>query len=243
MPGSGTGSGAGGSGGGATGSEASIPEERKVPLTIEAIDDCTITLKDPKYGLKYKRNDGEFQTVTESGSSRQATITVAAGDKISFFGNGIYNLQYVCFNINCSADCYVYGNVMSLLDSTNFKTALEIENAMTFSELFKNNTHIKNHPEKTLVLPATTLAEKCYSSMFFNCTGLTSAPTLPATDLSEGCYESMFQGCTGLRAAPALPAENLEKNCYHAMFSGCGQESHLRRNYGQHPCTRAGQAD
>ena len=44
----------------------------------------------------------------------------------------------------------------------------------------------------------TTIAEMCYSYIFFGCTGLTSAPELPATTLAEMCYTSMFQYCTGL---------------------------------------------
>ena len=47
-------------------------------------------------------------------------------------------------------------------------------------------------------LAQTTLATRCYSSMFNGCTGLTSAPELPATTLATSCYSSMFQGCTYL---------------------------------------------
>ena len=44
----------------------------------------------------------------------------------------------------------------------------------------------------------TPLAEHCYHSMFYGCTGLTSAPELPATTLAGNCYSSMFYGCTKL---------------------------------------------
>ena len=57
--------------------------------------------------------------------------------------------------------------------------------------------------------------------MFFNCTGLTTAPALPATTLAEYCYYYMFRGCTGLTTAPVLPATTLVKNCYGNMFYGC----------------------
>ena len=55
-------------------------------------------------------------------------------------------------------------------------------------------------------LPATNLAQSCYSGMFVNCRGLTQAPALPATTLAEYCYADMFIGCMGLTAPPALPA-------------------------------------
>ena len=57
--------------------------------------------------------------------------------------------------------------------------------------------------------------------MFSVCTGLTAAPTLPATTLAESCYSYMFSGCTGLTAAPTLPATTLAEYCYSDMFSGC----------------------
>ena len=34
--------------------------------------------------------------------------------------------------------------------------------------------------------------------MFYGCTNLTTAPVLPATTLVQSCYSSMFRGCTSL---------------------------------------------
>ena len=70
-------------------------------------------------------------------------------------------------------------------------------------------------------LEQTTLASRCYHSMFEGCTGLTSAPELPATTLAGRCYRSMFYGCTGLTSAPELPATTLGRNSYIRMFEGC----------------------
>ncbi len=71
-------------------------------------------------------------------------------------------------------------------------------------------------------LPANTLAKQCYQSMFQDCTKLTSTPTLSATSLAQQCYQSMFQGCTKLESTPAtLPATTLAKQCYQSMFQGC----------------------
>ena len=38
-----------------------------------------------------------------------------------------------------------------------------------------------------------TMADYCYSFMFYGCTSLTQAPALPATTLADNCYYSMFQ--------------------------------------------------
>jgi hypothetical protein len=34
--------------------------------------------------------------------------------------------------------------------------------------------------------------------MFYNCTAITTAPELPATTLAQGCYNSIFYGCSKL---------------------------------------------
>ncbi|MBQ3836773.1 MAG: hypothetical protein II814_06560, partial [Treponema sp.] len=124
-------------------------------------------------------------------------------------------------NIACSADCYVYGNIMSLVQSEGFKDATELKQSYTFCSLFKSNAQIKNKSGAPLLLPATTLAESCYSWMFYGCASLTAAPSLPATSLATWCYEHMFSGCASLTAAPSLPATSLATWCYSGMFDGC----------------------
>ena len=93
-----------------------------------------------------------------------------------------------------------------------------------YSSMFQGCTGLTVAPE----LPATTLANSCYYSMFAYCTSLTTAPELPATTLAEYCYEYMFNGCTGLTTAPELPATNLEESCYFEMFSGCKKLNYIK---------------
>ncbi len=191
---------------------------QETPLTLEAIQAGTITLTDPEKmtDLKYKKNGGNFVSVTAVAN----TITVAAGDKIAFYADGSTSLSSTYLHIGCDHDCYVYGNVMSLW-SSNFTNATEIFTNYAFCGLFQYNEHIKNHSTKTLVLPATTLKTFCYKAMFQGCSGLTSAPVLPATTMVSHCYEAMFKSCTNLTSAPNLPATSLESNCYDSMFQGC----------------------
>ena len=119
---------------------------------------------------------------------------------------------------------------MSLIDAENFETLTELtsENGWAFYSLFSDtyngnysSEHILSHPEKKLVLPATTLAQSCCAHMFENCTSLTIAPELPATTLTPYCYEYMFIGCSSLTTAPELPATTLANSCYQYMFSVC----------------------
>ena len=172
------------------------------PLTFEAVNDNTqITFQNNSGGtVEFRRNDGEWRTYTSA-------LTLDAGDKVSFRGN---NATYFpgsdASHFDCTDDCYVYGNVMSLIDATGYDNITELEEDDTFRELFKDNTHIRNHPEKELLLPATTLTANCYRSMFEGCTALTKAPVLPAPVLRQDCYHSMFKGCSSLVYIKCLAA-------------------------------------
>ncbi len=89
----------------------------------------------------------------------------------------------------------------------------------SFAGLFAGNTCGIN--ASSLLLPATTLSENCYSSMFAGCSELTDTPVLPALTLAPGCYSNMFEGCSKISVAPLLPATELVTECYASMFSGC----------------------
>ncbi len=202
------------------------PEQ--IPLTLEAVAaNTTVTFTNKASGVvKYKVNDGEMQTIASNGS---AAITLsAAGDKVSFFGD---NARYGTLgdsnssNIACDEECYVYGNIMSLIKSEGFENERTLTAQYAFANLFSNNANIKNKPGTELLLPAETLADFCYYCMFYGCTSLETVPEdmLPATNLADYCYDSMFEGCTSLETVPEdmLPATTLADFCYYCMFKDC----------------------
>ena len=199
------------------------------PLTFQAVVAGTITLNlDDETTLnpiQYKLNDGAWTDVTWN-----AGIELAANNVISFRGdNGTCcNEEENCsgFHIECSNNCYVYGNMMSLIDQDGFATNTTLTKTYTFFRLFQRsdygpNTTILNHPTKDIVLPATTLTINCYDGLFADCQGITRAPVLPATTLAEWCYAEMFSGCTNITEAPKLPATTLANACYADMFMNC----------------------
>jgi len=172
---------------------------KSMPLTMEALTDGNIVVFDPQDGMKYSKNGGAKTTMTETTS-----ISVSAGDKVQFYGNGTSITCYYGTSIaGGSAKVKVYGNIMSLLNETDFATAttLTAKNEYTFLNLFSYNTTLTD--ASGLLLPATTLAQYCYASMFKDCTGLTTAPALPATTLATSCYTGMFSGCSSLTDTPA----------------------------------------
>jgi hypothetical protein len=197
-------------------------------LTLEALETTTVTIKNPREitSFYYQKNDEASGVVltTVPFATNVTEISLDKGDKLKLFGIWPQygaSEESESTNINCSGYCYIYGNIMSLFDVNTFPVAKVMNYDYTFAHLFKGNTHIKNHPSKALVLPATTLTEYCYSEMFRSCTGLTEAPDLPATTLAAGCYKGMFIYCTTLEAAPALPAIKLVDKCYERMFQMC----------------------
>ena len=221
-------SGGGSSGGGGNENTLPMPDPAmlSIPLTIEAKNPCTVTINNPWVGkLKYKKND-DAPVPIPSGLSFY-TVHLAADDKLEFTvetdgsGNADTGGAYTGnLNINCTDDCYVYGNVMSLL-STNFSNATTITTDWALSYLFSDNTHLYNHQDKTIVLPATTLSDNCYNRMFQGCSNITKTPVLPATELKNNCYELMFFNCSSLTEATVLRAAVLKEDCYRDMFNGC----------------------
>ena len=163
----------------------------------------------------------------------EVTLT-NVGDKVMFRGSNNYyatsSTDNYCY-FSCSDDCYVYGNVMSLIDKNNFATATTltyVEGKAVFKRLFYQNTKIDIPASKDLVLPATTITSSCYMFMFYGCTGLTKTPyQLPAMTLEYSCYSDMFSGCSNITTAPVLPAPTLTTYCYSNMFHGCTKLSNV----------------
>lgn len=223
----------------------------ETPLTFEATTSGEITFSlslgygtDPSVmnAIEYQKNGGAWTAYTWGNA-----ISVGNGDKVAFRGNNAkyYGNGSPSYNsyITSTADVYVYGNVMSLVNSTGFASLTTLTGNWNFAYLFaqpKANygdpvvevTTIKSHPTKDIVLPATTLTNYCYFGMFEGCKGITRAPALPATTMKNGCYAEMFRS-SGLVTAPELPCtvfdpyysdesgEHGSIDCYMQMFQDC----------------------
>ena len=194
----------------------------ETPLTIEAVEDATVTISNPNAKtIGYATNGGAIIWASDA----TITVNLSADDKMELYGN---NYSY-CVNgdpnkvttIQFSADCYVYGNVMSLIQSSGFSTLTQLTGNYTFMRLFYENSHLLNHPQKPILLPATIIKQESYFAMFRGCSKLTVAPELPATKLEYWCYGDMFSLCSSLTKAPDLPATTLAKGCYRGMFTLC----------------------
>lgn len=86
-----------------------------------------------------------------------------------------------------------------------------------FENFFIYDTYLQDVSE--LVLPSTTLAEYCYSKMFYGCDKITTAPVLPATVLVNKCYDQMFNGCSNLNYVEACFSEWPQKTGGYSPYA------------------------
>ena len=181
--------------------------EQKFKMTTT--DDYTIS------GLQYSVNNGKWENVV---ANEEVTFGGTNGDlrlrgtNINGTASEWSTYSTITFTDNVNVACT--GDIRTLLDWRIYNI-VETNNAR-FCYLFKDCAVLTSTPE----LPATTLADFCYYSMF-GCISLTAAPKLPATELKKFCYGNMFYGCISLTAAPKLPAIELAESCYKNMFCNC----------------------
>ena len=233
---------------------------RETPLTFERVHSypTTINVNNPLGKTFYWTFDND-KTIVWQNPTDVGQFSIEFGDHqtIQLYGN---NDQYARSDINflnpdtytsirCTADCHIYGNIMSLVqpadtptasitDPSNFKDLVVLPQSgfATFGLLFMEATahtegkekylvppetyHFLNDPQRDILLPATTLAPGCYYGLFAF-TGINRAPELPARELALYCYTQMFWACPYLLSVPSslLPATTLAQQCYSGMFS------------------------
>ena len=213
-------------------SKSLTPPLSAQPLTFEIISGGTITYSSttPSWQktIFCTVNNGEGYMLLDSAN----TINVVPGDKLTFYGDG-HTTQYGetpshYMYFGGTAKFKAYGNIMSLLVDYDgdFSSATTLVSSLTFCNLFDTCRGLTD--ASNLILPATTLTEFCYSTMFGQCTSLATAPELPATTLASYCYYQMFINCTSLITTPELPATTLVKSCYSNMFKYCTSLNYVK---------------
>ena len=212
------------------------PDFTTVPLTFEILSDGYINWKWNNNSsiaktIQYSKNGDVWTSLTASNSDTQ--IPVVAGDKVEFrgdnvkYGDVLDSPRYNYFNV--TAQFNLYGNIMSLINSTDFATLTQFQanSGQNFVNFFANNATLIS--AENLKLPAVDLHQQAYFAMFYNCTNLTKAPESVGTSETRFTYTStynyvcrdMFRNCTSLVKAPALPATVTRSTVYENMFAGC----------------------
>ncbi|MBQ9596683.1 MAG: hypothetical protein IJR34_00320, partial [Bacteroidales bacterium] len=219
----------------------------ETPLTIEAREAGTITiLNSLNRQIMYNAEGYGFTHMTTVYTTdNPIEIAVTVGQRVILGGeNETYATGWENYtNISFSSDCYVYGNVMSLVNwqyygSPERDSRVSTAKDWAFTRLFSGwnekehaRPHLLNHPVKTIELPATSVGKGAYRMMFAYCTNMTVAPELPAATFTGGPYDTtennspyglMFYYCSSLRRGPSvLPATTVPAACYFRMFELC----------------------
>ena len=195
------------------------------PLTFRATQDgSTVTLR------KSGSPTGSFQTSMDGGKTwvnytLNTAIALNIGEEVSFRAKSDRTSDQDAnnyFYFMMTGKIEAWHNVMSLYRTNDFSTYDTVVK-FAFNFLFNGCKSLTKAP----VLPATTLASDCYSTMFSS-TSLTEAPALPATTLPYACYYVMFNGCQSLTKAPELTANTLTNRCCWQMFGGCSSLNEVR---------------
>ena len=190
-------------------------------LTFEALENSSFKISnnfDNSETILYSLDEGLNWNVLKFGSS---TPIITSGNKILWKGKLSYINDRGIGWFSSTGKFNIKGNIMSLLYGDDFigKTEFPNNREFPFRLLFVNTDVVD---ASKLVLPATTLVNYCYDSMFQNCESLVKAPRiLPAMTLASSCYAGMFYGCRNLVTAPELPATTLAEYCYQNMFDTC----------------------
>ena len=198
-------------------------------LTIQSLEDNNTigfkcNLNNVKRTISISTDNGVTWTGKTSSTSGKILATLNTGEKMLIKGdNSSYAMSGTTegsYNYFTSTKQFVLeGNIMSLINSTNFENLNTLTSERTFYRLFYNCSKLVS--AENLLLPAMTLTRDCYGSMFVSCTSLTTAPALPATALADYCYAGMFHNCSSLTTAPELPATTLANDCYRYMVWQC----------------------
>ncbi len=187
-------------------------------ITFEALEDGTFSFTGKGKGdnIQYSKDNGATWTSLASNE----TVSVVTGDKVMWKSTITPSSEIGIGKFSSTGGFKAHGNVMSLLFGDDFvgQTDLTGKNYV-FNDLFARSSGLID--ASNLILPATTLSDRCYCGMFYKCTSLTTAPELPATILAVECYNIMFSGCENLTSAPKLPATTLAERCYTNMFELC----------------------
>ena len=189
--------------------------------------------------LNYYANDGAIKTITNILGTQTHTIGGNINTLVNYITPNELTLPQGVF-----AELFQKNTTITSAENLTLQPSSDGSlSSYCYLYLFKNCTNLTTVPQSipakkqgqdacngmfaytaittAPTLPATTLSNGCYYSLFEGCTSLVNAPQLPATEMKPNCYRSLFFGCTSLVNAPELPATTLAEGCYRSLFNGC----------------------
>jgi hypothetical protein len=178
--------------------------------------------------IEYKKNDGEWTQITSTNAG--TLVSVAVGDIIQLRGD---NAQYAPADGRCSCWCgttatyKLYGNIMSLIDSTGFTTLSSFTQQNVFMNFFNSGGCID---AENLILPATALTNYCYQGMLAQSANLKVGPLLPVETLVQGCYAYLFYHSYQINNIRCLATNISASNCLQEWVNGAPSSGTFYKN-------------
>lgn len=154
---------------------------------------------------------------TTADSNAPFSLTVPVDSNVYLRGtNSSLNEKIINMDVNHT----VGGNVLSIIDKTNFNSITSID-ASALRQLFYNNVNLIGAGLLSFG-NLTTIGSNGLALMFSGCSNLLETPeTLPASTLGEGAYFGMFKNCP-IEIAPKILATSITSNyVLQDMFYGC----------------------
>ena len=181
------------------------PDYSAMPLTFSILSDGYINWHvnnvtdkpDFQRTIYYSKDSGNtWNSITSTVEGTH--IPVLSGETVMFKGdNSKYSEDFENSTKFSGTTCEydVYGNIMSLINSTGYTSLTALTENFQFFGLF-GDTPVRS--AEHLILPAMELTRDCYRDLFIRCANLTTAPVLPAQHVPENSYYFMFYCCKHL---------------------------------------------
>ena len=194
------------------------PDYSAMPLTFSILSDGYINwhvnnvTNEPDFQrtIYYSKDSGNtWNSITSTVEGTH--IPVLSGETVMFKGdNSKYSEDFENSTKFSGTTCEydVYGNIMSLINSTGYTSLTALTENFQFFGLF-GDTPVRS--AEHLILPAMELTRDCYRDLFIRCANLTTAPVLPAQHVPENSYYFMFYCCKHLTYIKCL-ATSLSAN-------------------------------
>lgn len=173
-------------------------------------------------GIPYQNQKIYFRSSDGLSSSNTDIYTFSATENHAVGGDARTLIDYTDSTLNTAPTwCFrsLFESDSTLVDISNFDLSYLINVSLGCYRGTFAKTGITD--ASMLSLPAMTLAEDCYRSLFWHCYSLVYAPEFPATTLATNCYRGMFAMCSSLVEAPEFPATTLATEAYVDLFNGC----------------------
>lgn len=184
----------------------------------------------PTYGLEYSRDKKNWTALSIDANLDVIEDVAEIGEKVYFRGT---NTNIMKLRIKPDFGYAIGGDITTMLDPVG---GIETPERNVFKDMFYERSTSQDPTEgahylvsaENLVLPAKTVVDNGYYSMFESCENLLTPPAeLPALELGEYAYRSMFMNCEAMTTVPVIKAISASTESLGWMFSDCHELTDL----------------